>query len=125
MEDFVSSFVSPKIRSQELKKSFPINYTSVILWSVVFAPVIADIEWRYALISLAITIVFTVIVVLLAFNLPPLNGKGFIFFGTISGLLAVLAIVASISDSLTGRKITVLCILTAVSTALVTLTNKR
>ncbi|CAH8865057.1 unnamed protein product, partial [Trichobilharzia szidati] len=85
-----------------------------ILTSAVFATLVAFIEWKCALISLAVTTVTTVMVILLAFNLPPLNTKGFIFFGTISGLLTVLDIVADIWNLLTGGKITVLCILRAV-----------
>ncbi|CAH8865065.1 unnamed protein product, partial [Trichobilharzia szidati] len=48
----------------------------VILWSMVFAAVIQTVQWKCALISLAVTILTTVLVVVVTLKLPSLSERG-------------------------------------------------
>ncbi|CAH8865059.1 unnamed protein product, partial [Trichobilharzia szidati] len=68
----------------------------VILWSVIFAAVFSPVDWKCALIVLAMTMMVTAGVVLVAMKLPPLSAKGFILFMSISAVLGVSAAVLTI-----------------------------
>nr|CAH8865018.1 unnamed protein product [Trichobilharzia regenti] len=72
-------------------------WVMVISWSVIVAAVYSPVDLKYGLIALAVTILFTLGVVLVAMKLPQLSEKGFNVLLAISAVLGVLAVVVRIS----------------------------
>ncbi|CAH8865781.1 unnamed protein product, partial [Trichobilharzia szidati] len=79
---FLCVFVR-QIRSKSLSVCIVLEI-AVILWSVCLASVLPSFDITCVLVSLALTVMITILTVVLASELPPLNLKGVIFFASAS-----------------------------------------
>nr|CAH8866034.1 unnamed protein product [Trichobilharzia regenti] len=78
--------------------------TVLVLWSVAFAAVFNPVEFPCGVISLIITSLITLIIIVLALRLPPLNRKGVVFFVALALILALIAAIGNVMCYLSTKE---------------------
>nr|CAH8866065.1 unnamed protein product [Trichobilharzia regenti] len=118
----LSVFVK-QIRSKSLPVCIMLEFTD-ILWSVCLAANLPSFNMMLVLLSLAPTVVFTLLIVVLALQLPPFNLNGVALFASVSAIFAMLSIITNVCSYLIMKGVIpvastqIICILELIFTGL-------